>query len=113
MLRIAAAADRRSGRPIPVIALTDLTVGGVRQVSVVPFTRATGATNVAVRGDTLRCVIACAFGIEEGVYRFTATAEGYRSTRIEQFAHYQHVSPGCPSTSWGSTSITVSLEPAP
>lgn len=92
-------------------ALTDFQINGRSRPPAPHWTQAP-AYRAQIRGDTLFCEGACGFGFEEGAYDFTAGAVGFDQRPVRVDARYQDGDGGCPSSSEGSTQITVTLVPA-
>lgn len=53
---------------------------------------------VTVVGDSLRCEVACGFGMLEGTYSMSIHAAGYRDTTLTFNATYSSRHGGCPLT---------------
>ena len=96
----------RPGTP----ALTGFQLNGRSQPPTPDWTNAP-AYRVQIRGDTLFCQATCGFSFNEGGYQFTASADGFAPRPVAVDARYQEFDGGCPSSSQGSTRITLTLTP--
>jgi hypothetical protein len=67
--------------------------------------------NAAVQGSSVQCTVSCGFAVEEGLYAFTVTADGFRAKAVEVRAQYSSFRGNCPATFSGSTAVSVMLEP--
>ena len=67
-----------------------------------------GAT---VAGDSLRCDVACGFGMREGSYSMSISAAGYRDTTISFNATYSSRHGGCPLTLSDGKRLELRLMP--
>jgi hypothetical protein len=66
------------------------------------------ASGVTLVGDSLRCVLPCSFGHEEGHWAVTLSARGFARQEVEFDADYAVFHGGCPS--WNDSGTVVDLE---
>lgn len=114
VVHITAARDLRTSAPIPEVRLSEFAVEGNLLPSLGDLLVAVPEVGITVRGpasDTLSCTPECAFGRRQGVYAFTATAPGYRPTRVQVDARFDRVVRGCPVRASGGTRAAITLEP--
>ena len=98
-----------NGNPVSRITISDLAFLG-RPVTDFRVLLLLPSFNVRQVGNDIECSVECGFGVEEGEYRFTATAAtGATTVRVQ--ARYRDFDGGCPSSNSGSTRITVQLSP--
>ncbi len=69
------------------------------------------SNNISVKDSILICTIPCGFGIMEGLYEISISANGYRDLTLSTLAKYDELNGGCPSSSSGGQSISFSLSP--
>ena len=62
---------------------------------------------------TLLCRVECGFGTGEGLYRFTASADGHEPRTLAVPAAYAELDGGCPSRNAGSTPVVIELTATP
>jgi len=66
------------------------------------------ASGVTLVGESLRCVLPCSFGHEEGHWVVTLSARGYAQQALEFDANYAVFHGGCPS--WNDNGTVVNLD---
>ena len=108
LLRLQTATDSVTGRAIPRVAITNVSVDNHAFATSLVLTQLPN-TRVTLIADTLWCDVACGFGNMEGVWRFDLSAPGYRAQTFQLTARYARFDGGCPSFNAGSTSLTARL----
>jgi hypothetical protein len=66
--------------------------------------------NIVWYDSVLYCNPPCGFGFEDGDYRLKISAIGYRDTTAAIDAQYQNIKGGCPSSSSGSTVVSIKMQ---
>lgn len=107
-LIIAAATDANTGAAIPVITLSNVTVGGI---TVQPQAPVLESINIRVVGGALECTTACGFSPFEGATTFTASAPGYASKVINTTSAYTTFTGTCEVHASNGTRVSITLAP--
>ncbi len=68
------------------------------------------ASNCVLYDSVLYCNTPTGFGTQEGNYQLTIQASGFQDTTISFSAAYQTFDGGCPSSSSGSTPVSLQLK---
>jgi hypothetical protein len=106
VLNIVSAASS-NGTPIGHLTLTNVQVNG----------HAPGpgafqdAVNAVLTNGKIECDVPCGFGTEEGLWQFTAEAEGYQPEEIAVETEYAVFVGGCPSYNDAGTELAIELDP--
>ena len=96
VIHLDAAYGQQSGAVIGDIVMTDLTVNDRALNEFNVGFLADDGVNVSAEGNTLYCTLPCQFGVEEGIWTFTVTADGYLPTGQNLEAAYGSFDGGCP-----------------
>jgi hypothetical protein len=108
VLAIVSVSDSNTGGGLSKVTLGQLAIDGV---PVRAETVAEMSSNVVVDGGLLQCTVPCAFGTQEGIYTFVASAAGYKPADVSVEAQYTTFIGGCPSSSSGSVNVSIVLAP--
>jgi hypothetical protein len=106
-LTIASVTSATTGAAIPVITLSDVSVGGMA----VPALPTGDWVNVKAAGSNLECTVACGFSSAEGATTLTVSAPGYASKAISATSGYATRVGGCPGSYSNGAQISISLSP--
>ncbi len=96
VVHLDAASGSQSGAVIGDLEITGLAVNDQTVSELELELLATAGSNISASGDSLFCTLPCQFGIEEGTWTFTATADGYLPTEQSLVASYGVFEGGCP-----------------
>ncbi len=116
VLRIASAKSSQTGAAITQVTLSEITIAGVRktEADVQFYTRHELSRSIFGDGDRVVCNVECAFGVEEGLWKFTISAPGFQSKTVSYPVRYAGTErDDCTVYSVGSFSVDVSLDPVP
>lgn len=112
LLHIASATDATTGATLGDVAIKDVRFGGVQVtdlrslVDIAPL-----AKGVTIEGAQIRCVVSCAFAVDEGRYEFVVSEPGYKDYPVAIDAHFNKVSGDCERTLSRGVEISVQLAP--
>ncbi|WP_156392038.1 MULTISPECIES: hypothetical protein [unclassified Roseateles] len=108
-LILASVQNAATAASIPVVVLSDITVGGSR----VPLELLSQQSlNVRVVGNTLECTLPCGFSASAGEQAFTVSAPGYISQTVSAIGSYAGRRGECPPTLTDGKRISLSLHPS-
>lgn len=112
VIHVEDARDRESNAPIDTVLISAASVDA-HPYLLQWLVEETNASGVALSGDSLKCAVPFAFGIQEGHWALTVSASGYPWQTVEFDAHYAVFHGGCPSWNDGGSSVGLELTREP
>lgn len=107
VLTINYANDEQTGQDVESIVLRNITINGRPLIDA--SNTLISSRNVLVKDGTVVCTLPCAFGTEEGSYRFYVDKPGYAAQYVAVDANYRVYSGGCPSYSDQGLHIGITI----
>jgi hypothetical protein len=107
VLAIVQATNQLTGQQIDGVIIRDVRLEGVPVDTVDLPTNL--LRNVERVRSGLRCILPCAFGVDEGSYAFGVSALGYYPTSVEVFARYADIPFGCPAAHGTPTPVEIRM----
>jgi hypothetical protein len=110
ILLIESISDAESGDSISQTNIFDVYIDSVKQ-NLSSLIR-DSSQNVSIEDSVISCQTPCGFGTHDGHYQFTVNTTSYETkTQSIKNVDYNEFEGGCPSRSYGSTTLQFELQP--